>query len=196
MRSFRLLAALALALTLGACYPPTTSHPVGTTAGFKNDPALVGLWKSTPPDKTERGTYVHFLPRLDGTIWAIMVQTGDQPDGDWYYVTLTTVRLGASRFANARILIGDGTTEGSDLQKGTVPTLYRFNAKGQMLLFMMDEKAVKAAILSGKIKGTVEKGEMGDAVITAEPAALDKFLQTPAGPALFTKQAFTLTKME
>jgi hypothetical protein len=196
MTRIKIVCALLAVLALSACYPPTTSHPVGTTVGLKNDPALVGLWKSVPPDKTARGVYIHFLPLLTGSISAILVETGDQPDGDWYYVTLTSTKLGANRFVNARMLIGDGTTEASDLAKGTVPTLYRFNAKGQLLLFMMDEDAVKAAILSGKIKGTVEKGQMGDAVITADPKALDAFLQTPAGLKLFSKPMFVLNKME
>ena len=190
--AFALLAVLALS----ACYPPTTSHPVGTTVETKSDPALVGLWKGTPEDKTARGIYIHFLPMLDGTISAILVQSGNEPDGDWYYVKLTTARLGANRFLNARMLIGDGTAEASDLAKGTVPLLYRFDAKGRLLIFSMDEDATKAAILSGKIKGTVEKGQMGDAVITADPKALDKFLQSPAGLKLFSKPMFVLTKME
>src|ERR1700730_15832238 len=44
MRSLiRILTFAALAF-LAACYPPTTEHPVGTSAGQKQDPQLVGLW--------------------------------------------------------------------------------------------------------------------------------------------------------
>ena len=195
MRSLRLLAALAFALTLGACFPPTTSHPVGATAVPVPDPALLGVWKGQRPDtEGERGAYFHFLARMDGTITAVMVQTGKEPDGDYAVFTLTTVRLGANRFMNATLLSSDGKPE--DGPHGTVPVLYRIDAKGTLTLFLMDEAATKAAIKAGKIKGTVEDGSMGDATITAEPAVLDKFLQSPAGLALFDKPFFAMKKVE
>ncbi|HXC56136.1 MAG TPA: hypothetical protein VNU97_12635 [Rhizomicrobium sp.] len=195
MNGFRAALALAAALLLSACYPPTTSHPVGTTVGLTLDPALTGLWENAVvanPD--ERGLYFHFLPTLDGKLTVLMVQSGDKPDADWNVVELTTVKLGANRFMNARLTMSDGKPD-EGAPKGTIPLLYRIDAKDRMTLFLMDEKAVKAAILAGKIKGTIEKGDMGDAVITADPAALDKFMQTPAGLALFAKPTL-LKKME
>lgn len=199
MTKLRACLALCAALVLSACYPPVTKYPVGGAAATTPDPALVGLWKGMPADHADRGVYIHFLPKIDGTIAAVLVQAGEKPDGDWYYVTLTTTKLGASRVMNVRLLLSDGIQEGGDpavQPAGTVPVLYRMDAKGQMSLFTMDETATKAAILAGKIKGTVEKGQMGDAVITAEPAALDAFLGSPAGLKLFSKLLFTLHKME
>ena len=198
MTKFRAVLALAAALVLSACYPPMSKYPVGGTAA-KPDPVLVGLWKGTPADTNERGVYFHFLPRQDGTITLMMVQAGNQPDGDWYFATLTTAKLGANHFMNARLILSNGIQEGGDpavQPAGTVPVLYRIDAKGEMSAFTMDEDKVKAAIASGKIKGTVEKGTLGDAVITADPAALDKFVQSQAGLSLFSKLLFTLHKME
>jgi hypothetical protein len=194
MTKFRVALALFTALLLSACYPPTTSHPLGGTAATTPDPALLGVWKGAPRSAGERGVYFHFLGRLDGTITAIMVQTGNQPDGDYAVFKLTTVKLGANRFMNATPLSSDGKPD--DGLHGTVPVLYRIDAKGALTLCLMDEAATKAAIRAGKIKGTIGQGDDGDAVITADPAALDKFMQSPAALALFAKPSTTLKKVE
>jgi hypothetical protein len=188
------LAALAV-LALAACYPPTTSHPIGTSAGLKPDPVLTGLWKGHPPDPKEAGGYFHFLPQEDGSITVILVESGEKPDGDWNLITLTTGKAGANRFMNARMLSSNGKPE-TGAPSGTVPVLYRLDGKGRMTLYLMDETATKAAITAGKIKGTIEKGSMGDATITADPAELDAFMQSPEALALFDKPFFILRKMK
>jgi hypothetical protein len=194
MTKFHVALALFTALLLSACYPPTTSHPLGGAAATTPDPALIGVWKGAPRSAGERGVYFHFLAQLDGTVTAIMVQTGNQPDGDYAVFTLTTVKLGANRFMNATLLSSDGKPDTD--QHGTVPVLYRIDAKGTLTFYLMDEAATKAAITAGKIKGTVGQGSMGDAEITADPAALDKFMQSPAALALFIKPSIVLKKVE
>ncbi len=188
------VAAFAL-LALAACYPPTTTHPVGTTAGFKLDPVLSGTWKADPPEPSERGAFYHFLPKLDGTLTVLIVQSGDEPDGDWNLVELTTGKAGANRFMNARLLSSNGKPEEGS-PGGTIPVLYRIDAKGRITLYLTDETATKAAIKAGKIKGTIGKGDSGDAVITADPAALDKYMASSAAAALFTKPFSTLHKID
>jgi len=188
------LAALAF-LLLAACYPPTTSHPVGSTSGLKLDPALTGLWKAPPNDPDERGTYLHFLPKLDGTLTIIMVQSGDKPDADWSQIAATTGKAGANRYMNAQLLGSDGKPDKGS-PGGTVPVLYRFDAKGRLMLYLMNEDRTKAAIKAGKIKGTVGKGEYGDAVITLDAPSLDRFMASPAALALFAKPFLTLHRME
>lgn len=195
MKIIRLAVATLAVVALAACYPPTTSHPIGTTAGLKPDPLLAGLWKGGPPEPGERGGYFHFLPQSDGSITAILVQAGDKPDGDWNLITLTTAKAGANRFMNARMLSSNGKPE-DDAPAGTVPVLYRLDSKGRLTLYLMDETATKAAITAGKIKGRIEKGSMGDATITADPAALDAFMASPAARTLFVKPFFVLHKME
>jgi hypothetical protein len=195
MNRFPAILALFSTLILSACYPPTTSHPVGSTVAQKLDPALVGLWKGKSEAAEDRGVYLHFLPNLDGSLTAILVQDGTKPDADWYFVKLSQGRLGPNRYLNARLVLGDGKPD-DGAPAGTMPLLYRIDAKGQMTLYLMDEKATKDAIKAGKIKGTVGQGDMGDATITADAATLDKFMQTPAALALFTKPLFTLRRME
>jgi len=188
------VAALAV-LTLAACYPPITSHPVGTTTGLKLDPILNGTWKADPASRDERGVFIHFLPKLDGTLTALMVQTGDEPDGDWNLIELTNGKAGANRYMNARLLMSNGKAdEGSP--SGTIPILYRLDSKGRLLLYLLNEDRAKAAIKSGKITGTTGEGDSGDAVITADPVALDKFMASPAALSLFVKPFFTLHKID
>ena len=195
MKTLRLALAAFAALTLCACYPPTTSHPVGTTSGLKPDSMLAGLWKGEPPQPGERGAYFHFLPQADGTMTTLLVQSGDQPDGDWNLVSLTTARAGTNRFMNARMLSSNGKPEEGS-PEGTIPVLYRIDSKGRLTLYLMDEKSTKAAIAAGQIEGSLGEGESGDAVITAQPAALDKFMASAAARALFVKPFFTLRKLD
>ena len=195
MKTFRLAVAALAVLTLAACYPPITSHPVGTTTGLKLDPILNGTWKAYPASRDERGVFIHFLPKLDGTLTALMVQTGDEPDGDWNLIELTNGKAGANRYMNARLLMSNGKAdEGSP--SGTIPILYRLDSKGRLLLYLLNEDRAKAAIKSGKITGTTGEGDSGDAVITADPVALDKFMASPAALSLFVKPFFTLHKID
>ena len=48
-----------------------------------------------------------------------------------------------------------------------------------------DTPGLQAAIAAGKIAGTVEKGDFGDVIITADAAALDAFFATPESATLF-----------
>jgi hypothetical protein len=194
MRRLSATAALATTLVLSACYPPVTSHPVGTTVGAKVDPAVVGVWRA-PGDKEHRPTYLHILPRLDGPMAVIMVEGGPQPDGDWNEIAVTTARFGAYGFMNVRLISANGKPV-DDQPGGTIPVLYRFDAKGDLMLCLPDEDATKAAIKAGKIKGTVTDNGKGDATITADGAALDRFLTSRAGQALYNKPFSIFTRVE
>ena len=188
--------AAAAALLLAACYPPITTHPVGTTATLTNDPALTGLWRGKSDQSADdRGLYFHFLPATDNTITVVMVQAGGEPDGDWMVASVSTAALGGNHFMNAQLKFSDGKAE-EDERPGTIPLLYRFEGSNRIVLFLMDEDAAKAAIQAHKIAGTVEPGQFGDATITASPKELDAFLATRKGAALFGERFATLTKME
>jgi hypothetical protein len=198
MRFVRLFTLLGAALLLQACLPPATTHPVGTTVGLHNDPALTGLWrgKMENGDKNERGAYFHFLPRLDGGITVVLVQAGDKPDGDWSVASITTATLGVNHFFNAKLTVTGDKPDSEDATPNTMPMLYRFDGSKRLTLFFMDEDMTKAAIHSGAIKGTVEPGQFGDATITADPKSLDSFMATKKAAALFGAKFATLTKME
>jgi hypothetical protein len=195
MRIMPFLAAAAT-LLLAACYPPTTTHPVGTTIGLSNDPALTGLWRGKMQNDEGREIYFHFLPQADGTITVVMVQRGPEPDGDWSVASVTTAMLGANHFMNALLQFSGGSAEDEDAPRNGVPLLYRFEGSNRVVLYLMDEDATKAAIQTHGIAGTVEPGQFGDATITAAPKDLDAFMASRKGAALFGERFATLTKVE
>ena len=190
MTRFRALLGLLMVFSLGACYPPSTSNPVGKTAGLKPDPALTGLWKGTSA-QGETG-YFHFLPQDNGTITVLLIAGTDK---EWMLVTATTATLGPNHLMNARLVSSNGIAETGG-PKGTFPVLYQFDGKSGLKLSLLDERKVKAALKAGQLAGTGYKTNLDDAVITADPATLDRFLQSPAGATLFDKPFFTLKKVE
>jgi hypothetical protein len=198
MRLIKLSALFGTALLLLGCFPPTTTHPVGTTAGLANDPTLTGLWRGKMESSdTGRDVYFHFLPTADGTITVVLVQAGTEPDGDWSVASITTATLGTNHFMNAHMVMSNGKPEDEDeTASGTVPLLYRADAQGRLVLFFLDEDAVKAAIKAHQIAGTVEEGQFGDAKITADPKALDAFMASRKGIALYGERFATLIKIE
>lgn len=186
----------AMALLLASCFPPTTTHPVGTTVGLANDPVLVGLWRGKMQNDEQRDVYFHFLPSADGTITVVMVQSGSEPDGDWSAASITTATVGNNHIMNARLTFNNGKPDEDDMARNTMPLLYRFEGPNRLVLYLMDEDATKAAIKAHKIAGTVEPGQFGDATITASPKELDAFMASKRGTALFGERFATLTKME
>jgi hypothetical protein len=198
MRFIRLATLLGAALLLQACLPPATTHPVGTTVGLRNDPALTGLWRAKMQngDSGKRDAYFHFLPRLDGGITVVLVQAGEKPDGDWSVASITTAILGPNHFFNAKLTVTGDKADAEDAMPNTMAMLYRFDGSRRLTLFFMNEDATKAAIQSGVIKGTIEPGQFGDATITADPKSLDAFMATKKAAALFSEKFATLTKIE
>src|SRR5512146_3306408 len=168
----RTLAALAL-FVLAACYPPTTSQPVGTTVGFKSDPSLIGLWLASPDPDNHRSYYYHFLDAKDGAMFAVLVPDRGTAN-DVMMFKLKTARFGKFGYLNVRPMM-DPEHEAPDQPPGTIPVLYRFEAKGRLAIYLTDEDATKDAIRARKIAGTAATSGTGDAVITADGVTLDKF---------------------
>lgn len=182
------------ALFVAACLPVTTKHPIGTTSGFRQDRALLGLWKGHGQDADAKDGYFDFLRNEDGSMTAIMM-TSDPDGDDWETFRLDIADLGGNRIMNVHAGLKNGKPEDDEMSKANIPMLYSFGADGRLTLALLDEKAVAAAIKAGKLAGTVEKSELGDVTITAEPKALDAFFATKEGAALFGEKLVTLKKM-
>lgn len=197
MNRIRSAVALCCTLLLAACFPPVTVHPVGTPTAQPDD-ALVGLWKATMTegDKDDNQAYFHFVRKGDGTLTVVIVSAKTKGDGDLMGARVTTTRIGGNRFLNARLLPMDREDKDAEEQPpGTVPLLYKLDGSRHLTLYMMNEDKTKAAIKAGKIEGHVESGQLGDATITADEPALDAFMGSAAGLALFTDKFATMTKM-
>jgi len=190
MKSLRIALAVAAALALTGCYD-TTTHPLGTTAGITPDPALTGTWKGVNSDG--KPGYLHFLPQSDGSITVLIVEDGTG-DNDWDVATITTTRLGANRWMNARLVESDGKPD-TDAPPGTVPVLYRIDGQGTLTVALPHEEALRDAVTSGRVKGRVEDGAYGDVTITADPEALDAFFARPDAGKLFSAPFYTLHRV-
>ncbi|HTP78012.1 MAG TPA: hypothetical protein VMJ73_13660 [Rhizomicrobium sp.] len=195
MKTFGLALAALAALALSACYPPTTTHPVGTTVGLKSDPALIGTWKSGPDPDRKPGEfyYYHFLTNKDGILVVMVPSTGGEAS-DVIAADITTAQFGKFGVMNAT-LVPPPDSDDKEPMPHSVPILYRTDAEGRITLYLPDEDATKDAIKAGKIAGDPGKSGTDDAVITADGPALDKFIASKEGQALYTKPFAVLTKL-
>ncbi|HVU19530.1 MAG TPA: hypothetical protein VHE09_02290, partial [Rhizomicrobium sp.] len=177
------------ALFVAACLPVTTKYPVGTTAGFKQDPDLVGVWKAEPQknDQDDKQGFLAFLNAgEEGAMTGIMIAPG-KGTGDWGVYNLKLSTLGRNHFMNAWAVANNGKAAEKDEAQADVLLLYRINKNGKLSLYLLDEDKARTAVKSGRIKGDVGQGSMGDVRITADPVVLDKFFGSSDGAALFDK---------
>ena len=195
MKAIRFAVLALAALFVAACLPVTTTNPVGSTVGFKPDPALIGLWKGHGEDADDQDGYFYFLRNEDGSITAILITPGKDMD-DWGTFTLETATLGPNHLMNVREGLKNGKPNDEELAKANIPMLYRIERDGKLTLALLDDEATAAAVRAGKIQGTIEPGTSGDVHITAEPAEQDAFFATREGAALFGKKLVTLTRVK
>lgn len=194
MKAFRVLVAACAAFLAAACYPVTTTSPVGTSVGFSTDPALAGLWRAEMAQSNDEVVYFHFLPMDNGSFKVVIVSGGEKLNGEWSVVRVQAASLGDHHFLNAEMVFNNGKRE-SDPSRGTVPLLYRFGSDGRVTLFLVSEDKAKEAIQTGAVAGAIEPGDFGDVTLTADPDDLDKFFTSDDGAALFSEKFATLTKV-
>ncbi len=193
MRFIPYMAALA-ALALTACLPVTSKVPVGTSLGFKVDPALLGTWKATGPDGGEPA-YVHILGNDDGTMTAVLITPPQKENpGDWSVYRLRVATLGANHVINAQESFANNKPSDGPLAELNTLLLYRSSGPNKIVLYQMDDKATADAIRAGDIAGDIQPGDNGDVHITAGEPALDAFMKTPRAAKLFSKALVTLTR--
>jgi len=198
MKSMRFAVLGIAALFVAACLPVTTKNPVGTTAGFKQDPSIIGVWKVEPrkDDEDDKQGFIAFLNAEDeSAMTAIMVAPG-KDSGDWGTYNLKLATLGQNHFINAWTVSDNGKPAEKDEASADILLMYRLGKDGKLTLYLLDEEKTAAAVKAGKIKGDVQPGSTGDVHLTAEPAALDKFFASKEGAALFDKPMVTMTKIE
>ncbi|MDE2492930.1 MAG: hypothetical protein KGL97_03410 [Alphaproteobacteria bacterium] len=195
MKCLYAASAMTCALLLAGCLPVTSKVPVGTTAEHTSDRALFGTWRGRTEDQ-KADTYFHFLPDKEGTVTAILVSTqGTKNDAGWMSFTLRTVKLGENRLMNAVETSDNGAPVEEPLKGANIPPLYSIANGRRLTLYLLDEDEAKAAIKTGRIAGTIEPGNFGDAKITADAKTLDAFLATPEAAQLF-KVFIVLRKVE
>lgn len=195
MSPIRTAAVLAAALLVSACLPVTTKTPAGSTAGFKADPALYGVWKGHGSDSDESG-YISFLKNDDGSMTAVLISPPSASSGgDWDVYRLDVAALGNRHFMTARELFNDGKPAGDDDNK-TGGILLSYRIEGNTLtLYVADEDKAAAAVKAGALHGTISGDEKSpDVALTSAGPELDKYLSSPAGAALFTKPLLVMKR--
>ena len=197
MKTMRFAVLGIAALFVAGCLPVTTKNPVGTTAGFKQDPSIIGVWKVEPQKDDQDGKqgFIAFLnAEEDGVMTAVMVAPG-KDSGDWGTYRLKLATLGQNYFINAWTVSDNGKPAEKDEAAADILLMYRLGRDGKLTLYLLDEEKTTAAVKAGKIKGDVQPGSTGDVHLTAEPAALDKFFASKEGAALFDKPMVTMKKI-
>lgn len=190
----RPLAVVCAALIATACLPVTTTAPIGSATSLTPDPALTSMWKGHPQNETG-AIYFTFLPQSDGSITALDVMP-DGKDAGWGVFSLKTAALGEYRYMNVHELSTNGKTDDNDTPQKNIPALYRVNGDGALVIYLMDEGRVEAAIKANKLAGTIGTGQYGDVAITASASDLDAFMATADGRALFNKPLIILKRVK
>ena len=191
-RPGQLAVSLFLALFLAACLPVTSLHPIGQTVAA-TDPVLSGAWRGKLKG-AETASTLYFLPQKDGGTALFVTDPGKKDAGSWGSFAITTARLGANRFINAREVIDEGKPAEGKIATTGFPLLYRISGNS-LTLYLLDEQKTAAAIKAGKLKGTVEQGTDGDVAITEEAATLDALMASKAGAGLFGPPLMVLRKL-
>jgi hypothetical protein len=197
MRTIRFVCLVLAALALAACLPVTTDHPIGSTAGFSPDRALVGVWKGhgDKEDKDAGDAYFAFLRDETGGMTAILM-TPEKNSDDWGTYDMQIASLGSNHIMNVREQSKNGKPANEEDSRDIIPIRYDIGKDGKLTLSLLDDKATTAAIKAGKIKGTVREGSNDDCHITADPKELDAFFATKQGAALFSAKLVTLTRVK
>jgi hypothetical protein len=184
------------ALGLAGCPPVTTTAPLGSSVAAATDPGFTGIWRGRA-GASEGPSYFTFLPQDDGSINAVVVTPPTPHDkGGWGVFALRTLTLGPNHYLAVHQTIADGKPATGRAAEQTVPVLYRFTPDGALVLYLIDEDRARAAIAANKIAGTAENGKFGDVTLTAIPAALDAYLASPGGRALFGKPLVVLKRLK
>lgn len=194
MIAIRFLVLCGAALLVAACLPVTTKVPIGSTAGFHADPALLGIWKGHGDDADGKDGYIVFLKDGEDGMTAILFGPDGSQD-EWESFAIRTATLGGHAYMSARMTLKNGKpAEGKDAEQD-IALAYRI-AGGKLTLALLDEKATAVAIQAGRIAGTVDSGSMGDVHITADAAEEDAFFATKEGAALFSETLLTMKKLD
>lgn len=183
-----LIAGLALAAAgmLIACRPAVSTAPIGTTVGVADDSRLLGIWIDA---QSGDDSYFVNTAQKDGSIRSALCDEPTAQGCDKYdYFRIYTARLGAYNYIDAVGTDAKGRPLAHSEVPGHVPLAYAFDAKGQLVLYLMASQPARDAVRAGKIAGVVTKdrSKIEDVTLTAPAAQLDAFLATPEGHALFT----------
>src|ERR1700682_731703 len=136
MRLIWRLAALTFAFLTCACLPVTTKHPVGSTAGFRPDSALLGVWRGKIKDDP---AYIAFVSDLKNGMSAVLISPPRAGDGgDWEVYEVKAAILGGYRFLSVRGSFENGHVV-SDWPSGTTTPVLYLATRRTLTLYLLDD---------------------------------------------------------
>jgi len=160
-------------------------NPISSFGSAQPDAAIYGVWRYQAKDEL---SYIHIGPEFSlddaakaGNRRTRIVIVDHKPNGltDEAYVAYTS-RVGKQRYLNVVQAEGEKTV-------GYLFVRYTLVDRNTLRFATVDEDALKAAIRTGRIKGTTRgEGLSSETAITAESAEIEKFLSAD-GAKLFAK---------
>jgi hypothetical protein len=168
-RACAVVAAIAAALVLSACFTVSKNAPTGT--GPINDERLVGAWRGVDADDgKEADAFLHFQkPDDEKPLRLVWVE-----DRSYQVYDVTTMVIGGKNVFAAKLLTPLEKTD--EIPDGFYLGFYEFKSPGEARFWLLDAEKVGKLIESGKVKGVRPPGKYDMATLTGSPAELARFL--------------------
>jgi hypothetical protein len=168
-RTCAVVAAIAAALVLSACFTVSKNAPTGT--GPINDERLVGAWRGVDADDgKEADAFLHFQkPEDDKPLRLVWVE-----DRSYQVYDVTTMVIGGKNVFAAKLLTPLEKT--GEIPDGFYLGFYEFKSPGEARFWLLDAEKVGKLIDSGKVKGVKPPNKYDMATLTGSPAELARFL--------------------
>jgi hypothetical protein len=209
--AIRIVLAAAVTALLAACTNLSTEYPIGATAPDALDKRLLGAWKIVEwgKDNSKDIGYMFVVPNKNGGLHAVILAVGgEKADSGEAEFDFVPGHAGEEHFINAFHVIDNGEPL-KDEPEGYLPYLYRFDAKGRLLIYDHADPGLKLladAIDNNRLEGTVTvkttgKDGQGNPVsstevhITAQADALDAFFAANAKN-IFTEKMDTFERIK
>ncbi len=191
-RLLSIFIAVAAALLLGACLPESI-HPLSSPTASVIDPRSGALDLHRSEDRADGPIYWHFHFRAD-TRWLEISSVDHRKDGKLVstHIEALAMELGGHKYFSFR------EVPESRAKKPRTYSFARYEVdwRGDLLVWLIDRKALATAIRSGELRGKVTPGKFGDHIeLTDSSSRLAVFVAASDPKTLFGGQPLTLRRL-
>jgi hypothetical protein len=188
-RACSVVAAMAVAMLLSACFTVSKNAPTGT--GPIADERLIGAWRGLDSgDGKEADAFLHFLkPDKDDPIKLVWVE-----DRNYQVYEVRTMQIGGKNVFAAKLLTPTAKGEG-EFPDGFYLGFYEFKNESEAKFWLLDSQKIGKLIESGKLKGTKAPGKYDIATLTGSPAELARFLASADADAARIDEPATIRRL-
>ncbi len=188
-RACSVVAAIAAAVLLSACFTISKNLPAGT--GPINDDRLVGAWRGVDGDSgTDADAFLHFQkPDDNAPLRLVWVE-----DRNYQVYEVRTMQIGGKNVFAAKLLTPLDKTDG-EIPEGYYLGFYEFKSPGEVKFWLLDADKVGKLIESGKVKGVKPPRSYDITTLTGSPTELARFLASADGDAARIDEAATIRRL-